>query len=111
MKIEFKNVYANYKNNTQPILKNTSFKINEGEMVAIIGKSGAGKTTIFNSILRLTKITSGEILVDDKNINSYSKKQQKMLLKKIGLLSQNPFLIEDECVYDSILRAYTKYKN
>jgi phosphonates import ATP-binding protein phnC 3 len=111
MKIEFKNVYANYKNNTQPILKNASFEINEGEMVAIIGKSGAGKTTIFNSILRLTKITSGEILVDGKNINSYSKKQRKMLIKKIGLLSQTPFLIEDECVYDSVLRTYTKYKN
>lgn len=110
MKIEFKNYCAKYKK-SDVILHNFSLCINSGEMIAIIGKSGAGKSTFFNAILNALKITSGSLFINDKDINHYSKKEKKKMLKKIGFLSQENFLLEDENVYESILRTYSKYKN
>ncbi|WP_373435541.1 phosphonate ABC transporter ATP-binding protein [Metamycoplasma equirhinis] len=109
--IKFENVNAKYKNSHELVLKNANLTIEEGEMIAIIGLSGAGKTTIFNSILRQLDIVTGQILVNKKNILDYSKKQWKRTLKTIGYLSQSPNLIEDLNVYENILLFYSKYKN
>lgn len=64
--IEFRNVTKSFK--AEPVLKNISFTIEKGDLVAIIGESGCGKTTTLKMINRLIQPTSGEILINGKNI-------------------------------------------
>ncbi len=66
--LEFKNVEFKYKD-SENVLKDVSFKINKKEKVALVGHSGAGKTTITNLILKLYEPTTGEIWIDGKNYN------------------------------------------
>lgn len=86
--IEFKNVKFSY-SEKESILKGIDFKINAGEKVAIIGRNGAGKTTIINLILRFLTPTSGEILLDGKDINSINLKDYRNL---ISMVSQEIYL-------------------
>ncbi len=91
-KIEFKNVSFTYEDTKITALKNISFVVNEGETIAILGKTGSGKSTILDLIARLYEVTSGEILIDDvpiKNININS------LRKSIGAVPQDAFLFSD----------------
>lgn len=69
-KIEFKHVSFSY-NPQEPVLKHLSFTVEPGEMVAIVGYTGAGKTTITNVLSRLWDIQDGEILLDDIPITEY----------------------------------------
>ena len=68
--IEFKNVNKNYKMGeiTIKALDNTNFQIEKGELVVIVGPSGAGKTTTLNILGGMDTATSGDVLVDGKNI-------------------------------------------
>ncbi|HII4398132.1 ABC transporter ATP-binding protein (plasmid) [Clostridium perfringens] len=68
IKIEFKNVYFKYPSSNEYVLKNINFSINEGEKIALVGKNGAGKSTIIKLLCRLYKPTSGQILVNDCDI-------------------------------------------
>ncbi len=71
--VEFKNVSFNYPNfSDEKVLDNISLKINEGEILAILGATGSGKTTIVNLIPRFYNATSGEVLVDGVNVNKYN---------------------------------------
>lgn len=70
--IEFKKVSFRYPNSTADTLKDVSFTINKGEKVAILGKNGAGKTTIIKLLLRLYDADSGEILINGKSIKEYN---------------------------------------
>ncbi|WP_322961941.1 ATP-binding cassette domain-containing protein [Mycoplasmopsis cynos] len=63
-KLEFKNLSATYKKDNELVLKDISLAINEGEMIAIIGKSGAGKSTLFNAILKQLNIKNGDIFLN-----------------------------------------------
>ncbi|AZZ65458.1 ATP-binding cassette domain-containing protein [Metamycoplasma phocicerebrale] len=110
-KIDFNNYTAKYKKDNKTILDNINISISKGEMIAIIGKSGAGKTTIFNALLKQLEIVDGSLLINDKNIKDYSKKQWKNIIKKVGYLSQEPNLIEHLNVYENILHFYPKYTN
>ena len=85
--IEFKDVSFKYKEND--VLKNMNFKINPGETIAFVGKSGAGKTTIFNLICKLYNINKGEILLDGKNIYELDKDS---LRGNISIITQNPYI-------------------
>jgi len=91
-KIEFKNVTFTYEDTNITALNNISFSINKGETVAILGKTGSGKSTILDLIARLYDIDSGEILIDDvpiKDLNLQS------LRKSIGAVPQDAFLFSD----------------
>ncbi|HOJ36854.1 MAG TPA: ABC transporter ATP-binding protein [Ignavibacteriales bacterium] len=68
--IEFRNVWFAYENENW-ILKNVSFTVNKGEIVAIVGHTGAGKSTIINLLLRFYDIQKGDILIDGKSIYEY----------------------------------------
>ena len=85
---ELKNVSFGY-NKEQLVLDNINFKINKGEMIGFVGKSGAGKTTIFSLLCKLYYIKSGEILIDDENINELD---EDSIRGNITIISQNPYI-------------------
>ena len=88
-KIEINNLNFDYEG--KKILENSSFAISQGSIIGIIGKSGEGKSTLVNLIVGLLKPTSGEILVDDENIEKNLINWQK----KIGYISQDTYLMDD----------------
>ena len=90
--IEFCNVSFRYEGMQQNALNHISLHINSGESIALIGRSGGGKTTIANLLSRFYQISEGEILLDGKNINDIT---LKSLRKNISLVSQNTMLFQD----------------
>ena len=86
--IELKNVSFSYEPN-KPVLKNVSFKVKPGEMIGLVGHSGAGKSTITNIITRLYDVNDGEVTIDGINIKDIS---FSSLHKNIGIVLQNTFL-------------------
>jgi ATP-binding cassette subfamily B protein len=90
--IEFKNVSCVYKHSGTVALKNISFKVEAGNSVAFIGKTGCGKTTIANLLLRIIDVTKGEILIDDKPIIAHN---LNSLREQIGYVPQEVFLFSD----------------
>ncbi len=86
-KIEFQNVSFGYDKNM--ILKDMNFVINEGETIGIVGKSGVGKSTIFNLINKLYNVKSGTILIDGVNIKELT---EKCLRSLITTITQDPYI-------------------
>ena len=84
---EFKDVSFSYGNNK--VLSNLSFKVNANSTVAFVGKSGAGKSTIFNLIDKMYDVDSGEILIDGVNINELDKDS---IRKNITVINQSPYI-------------------
>jgi len=88
--LEFRNVSFRY--HDEWILNDVSFSVNKGEVVAIVGPTGAGKSTIVQLIPRLYDVQQGEILIDDLPLTKYT---QKSLRENIAFVSQKPFLFLD----------------
>ena len=91
-KIEFKNVRFTYRDTNIEALKGVSFTVEQGKTLAVIGKTGSGKTTILELIGRMYNATKGNITIDDisiKNVNLHS------LRDSIGYVPQDPFLFSD----------------
>jgi len=86
--VEFKNVTFSY-DVGNPILNNVSFKITAGETVALVGPTGAGKTTIVNLISRFYDTQQGEILIDGKNVKHV---ELESLRSQMGIMLQDTFL-------------------
>ena len=89
--IEFKNVNFNYNHKTK-VLQNINVKINKGEKIALVGRSGSGKTTFSNLLLDFYQPNSGSIIIDDSD---YKKVTSTSLRNIIGLVSQEPILFND----------------
>lgn len=88
-RIEFKNVSFRYPGSNEMVLKDLSFTIEPGQNVAIVGRTGAGKSTIVQLIPRLYDPTEGKILIDNINIKQWP---THLLRKKIGFVPQDTFL-------------------
>ncbi len=86
--VEFKNVTFSYEKD-RPILKNVSFKVKPGESVALVGPTGAGKSTIVNLVSRFYNIDSGKILIDGVDI---SKVTLNSLRSQMGIMLQDSFI-------------------
>ncbi len=91
-KIEFKNVSFTYEDTNITALKDVSFVVEKGQTVAILGKTGSGKSTILNLIARLHDVESGEILIDDRPIKTLN---LDSLRNSIGAVPQDAFLFSD----------------
>ena len=97
--LELDNICFSY-NNEKQILKNVSFKINKGDMAAIVGRNGAGKSTISKLVCGFYKPTSGRILFDGKDMVDYTIKERS---EKIGFVMQNTNqMISKTMVYDEV---------
>ena len=96
--IEFKNVSFEYPDDHNRVFKDLNFSIKEGEKVAFVGPSGGGKTTLCNLIPRFYDVTSGEIILDGKNVKEYT---LKSLRKSIGMVQQDVYLFSGT-VYENI---------
>ena len=97
-KIKFNKIFFSYKDRP-PLLKNINFEILPYQFVGILGKNGSGKSTLLDILTGMTKPNSGEILVDDENINKNLDNWQN----KIIYLSQKNYLFEDDILSNIIL--------
>jgi ATP-binding cassette subfamily B protein len=86
--IEFRNVHFSY-NPGEPVLRDISFKVNKGETIAVVGATGAGKSTIIALLSRFYDVQQGEILVDGVNTRNYDLQE---LRRSIGIVLQDVFL-------------------
>ena len=84
---EFKNVFFAY--DDKEVLKNINFKVRANETVAFVGKSGAGKTTIFSLLCKLYNVDSGTIKIDGVDINELD---EESIRSNITIISQNPYI-------------------
>jgi len=87
--IEFKDVVLRYRPKTETVLKSLNFKIKGGQKIGIVGRTGAGKSTISLALTRIIEIEEGAILIDGHAISDYSLKQ---LRQKVTIIPQDPTL-------------------
>jgi ATP-binding cassette subfamily B protein len=90
--IEFKNVSFTYDDTAIEALKNVSFKVNKGETLAILGKTGSGKSTILSLLTRIYDVKEGAILMDGKKLDAIHLFD---LRESIGIVPQDAFLFSD----------------
>lgn len=95
--VEFKNVWFAY-NEEDYVLKNISFEVKQGQMMALVGSTGSGKSSIINLLNRFYEINNGTIQVDGKNVADYD---ISYLRSKIGVVLQDVFLFSDT-IYNNI---------
>lgn len=98
--VEFKNVSFKYPDADEYLLKDISFKVNKGEVIAFIGSTGSGKSTLINLVPRLYDATDGEVLVDGVNVKEYDLHE---LNNRIGYIPQKAVMftgtIEENVAY------------
>lgn len=104
-KIEFKNLSYSF-NDKDMIIKNFNLKINKGDKIAIIGKSGCGKSTILKLLLNYYKINNGKVFIDDKDINDYNLKE---LRNNIIYVSQDETLFTDSVINNILIKNNIDY--
>lgn len=95
--IEFKDVVFRY-GLRKPTLKGINFKVSKGESIGIIGESGCGKTTLIKLIMAFFKINEGEILINGKNMDDYTKSS---IREKMAYVSQNDYWFQDT-IYNNL---------
>ncbi|MDC0475678.1 lipid A export permease/ATP-binding protein MsbA [Methylophilaceae bacterium] len=104
-KLEFINVFFTYPKNNKAVLSGINFNIEAGEKVALVGKSGGGKTTLLNLIPKFYDVSSGSIILDNFDINKIS---NNSLRKNLALVSQDTILFNDT-IFNNI--AYGNLKS
>jgi len=97
--IDFQEVFFEYRD-YKPILEDISFSVKQGNIIVLIGKAGSGKTTLINLLPRFYDYVGGEVLLDGKPLNQFSR---RFLRRNIGIVEQEPFLfsssIRDNITY------------
>jgi ABC-type multidrug transport system, ATPase and permease components len=98
-KVEFKNVSFSY-NTGRQVLNDVSFQVNPGEVVALVGETGAGKTTIVNLLTRFYELNKGEILIDDTSITDISRKDLRSCFSVV---------LQDTCLFTGTIMDNIRY--
>ena len=106
--IQVKNISKSFGENN--VLKNISFNVNKGDSLAIVGKSGAGKSVLLKSLIGLIDIDEGEIIIDDENIRDMKFKEIQQIRSKVGMVFQFGALFDSMSVYDNISLALENRK-
>ena len=104
--IEVKNLCKTYVVNKRQnnVLKNVSFKIDKGEMVAIMGPSGCGKSTLLYSVSGMDRATSGEVIFDGKDITKLNETElANIRLDKMGFIFQQMYMMKNLSILDNIV--------
>lgn len=99
--ISLNNVSKQYRNGHEA-LKNVSFELSAGEMAFVLGHSGAGKSTLFRLITLIERATSGQIIVDNKQLNKLKESKIPELRREIGVIFQDHKLLYDRTVFDNV---------
>lgn len=108
--ITFNNVTQVYDNGTVG-LKNINLNIEQGELIAVIGSSGAGKSTFIRTINKMIDITEGEIKVNDISVSSLSGKKLREFRFNIGMIFQSFNLITRDTAINNVLNAFVPKLN
>ena len=107
--IEVKNFYVSF--GSKPILKGIDFKLYEGECLALIGASGAGKSILLRSMVGLEKPSKGQIFIEGEDVTHFTEGEFIKVRKKVAYAFQGGALFQSMTVYDNLafpLRAHTK---
>ena len=102
--INFQNVTKVYQSDGRAItaLKNVSFEIKPKEFVSIVGRSGAGKTTLFRLLMAEEQPTEGLILFEGQDVHSFSRRRLPFIRRKIGAIFQDYKLLSSKTAYENI---------
>lgn len=95
---------------TQTVLNDVSFRIENGESVAIIGRSGGGKSVLLKHIIGLMQPDSGEVLIDGENIVSMNERQLLRVRRKFGMLFQGSALFDSMTVAENVAFGLRRYE-
>ncbi len=87
------------------VLENISFKVDKGEFVSVVGRSGAGKTTLFRMLLGEEAPTEGEIFFDGQNVHKVSPSKFYKIRRRVGTIFQDYKLLSSKTVYENIAYA------
>jgi len=87
--VRFENLTFSYEPEAGPVLKGFSFTVRPGQMVALVGPSGAGKTTLVNLVMRFYDVTDGAVLIDGRDVRSVT---QESLRRQVGVVPQETLL-------------------
>ncbi|MDG2956696.1 lipid A ABC transporter ATP-binding protein/permease MsbA [Bisgaard Taxon 10/6] len=104
--VTFKNVFFAYEGKEELALKNINFQINQGKTVALVGRSGSGKSTIASLLTRFYDVTDGEILLDGVNIRDY---KLSNLREQCSIVSQQVHLFNDTVANNIAYAANDRY--
>ncbi|HOS70525.1 MAG TPA: cell division ATP-binding protein FtsE [Bacillota bacterium] len=102
--IQFKNVSKEFADGNK-VLKNINLTINNGEFVFLVGSSGAGKSTIIKLLLKEMEPTAGTIIVGDKDITKYKRREIPYHRRNIGVVFQDFRLLQEKTVYENVAFA------
>ncbi len=96
-------IYPPYKNKKETVvLRNVSFQVEEGEFLSVVGKSGAGKTTLIKLLTGEEEVTDGKILFDGQDISEIKKRNLYKLRRRVGVIFQDYKLLPTKTVYENI---------
>ena len=108
LKVEKIEKYYGNKGNITKAIDNISFRVDKGEFVGIMGPSGSGKTTLLNCISTIDSVTTGNIIINDKDITKLkSKKLEQFRKDELGFIFQDFNLLDTLTAYENIALALT----